>query len=149
MGLFDQVNKAVIDQQQVNNYSAVLQKSGISVSNLKVANQGGKLTVSGTVPDMQTAEKAIAALRTQPGITSVVNLLEMEDLTSKNIKMKVATKESNLNIRQGPGTEFEIVGKAAHNSTVQLIKRMYNDWYYIKTETGIQGFCAKDYLTQV
>lgn len=149
MGLFDQVNKAVVNQQQVNNYSAVLQQAGVTVSNLKVANQNGKLTVSGTVSDTQTAEKAIAALKTQPGISSVVNLLEMEDLTAKNIKMKVSTRESNLNIRQGPGTNYEIVGKAAHNSTVQLIKRMYNDWYYIKTDTGIEGFCAEDYLTQI
>ncbi|MEJ6981560.1 SH3 domain-containing protein [Pedobacter sp. P351] len=146
MGLFDEVNKAVVNQQQVNNYTALLQKAGVTVQNLKVANANGQLTVSGTVPDMQTAEKAIATLKTQPGITSVKNLLEMEDLTAKNIKMKVATAESNLNVRSGPGTEYEIVGKAAHNSTVQLIKRMYNDWYYIKTDTGIEGFCSKNYL---
>lgn len=149
MGLFDQVNKAVVNQQQVNDYNALLQKAGVTVQNLKVANANGQLTVSGTVPDMQTAEKAIARLKTQPGITSVKNLLEMEDLTAKNIKMKVATIESNLNVRSGPGTEYDIVGKAAHNSTVQLIKRMYNDWYYIKTDTGIEGFCSKNYLKEI
>ena len=78
----------------------------------------------------------------------MVNLLEIEDLSAKNIKMKVVTKESNLNIRKGPGTNFEIVGKAAHNSTVQLIKRMYNDWYYIRTDAGVEGFCAANFLQQ-
>ncbi len=63
--------------------------------------------------------------------------------------MKVATQESNLNVRQGPGTEFEIVGKAAHNSVVQLIKRMYNDWYYIRTEQGIEGFSSKNFLKEI
>lgn len=149
MGLFDQVNSAVVDQQQVNNYSALLQQSGIAVSNLKVHNEVGRLTVSGTVGDMETAERAVELLRTQPGVTSVVNLLEMEDLTSQNIQMKVATAQSNLNIRQGPGTEYEIVGKAAHNSVVQLIKRMYNDWYYIKTDAGIEGFCSREYLEEM
>ncbi|MXV16667.1 SH3 domain-containing protein [Hufsiella ginkgonis] len=149
MGLFDEVNKAVVNQQQVNDYAALLQKSGITVTNLKAVNAGGKLTVSGVVADMQSAEKAVELLKTQAGVTEVVNLLEMEDLTAKNIKMRVATNESNLNIRKGPGTEFEIVGKAAHNSTVQLIKRMYNDWYYIKTEQGVEGFSAKNYLQQV
>ncbi|HEX8378162.1 MAG TPA: SH3 domain-containing protein [Pedobacter sp.] len=149
MGLFDQVNKAVVDQQQVNNYTAILQNAGISVQNLKAVNANGQLTISGTVQDSQTAEKAVAALKTQSGVHSVVNLLEMEDLTAQNIKMKVATNESNLNIRQGPGTDYDIVGKAAHHSTVQLIKRMYNDWYYIKTDTGIEGFCSKNYLEEL
>ena len=148
MGLFDEVNKAVVNQQQVNDYTAVLQKAGVAVQNLKVANTDGKLTVSGSVGDLQTAEKAFAALKSQPGILEVVNLLEIEDLTAQNIKMLVATKESNLNIRLGPGTGFEIVGKAAHNSAVQLIKRMYNDWYYIKTDSGIEGFCAKNFLKE-
>jgi hypothetical protein len=149
MGLFDQVNKAVANQQQVNDYTALLQKSGVAVNNLKVANANGQLTVSGTVADMQSAEKAVAALKTQPGVNSVVNLLEMEDLTAKNIKMKVATNESNLNVRKGPGTDYEIIGKAAHNSVVQLIKRMYNDWYYVRTESGVEGFCSKNYLQQI
>ncbi|MDB5120627.1 MAG: peptide-binding protein [Sphingobacteriales bacterium] len=148
MGLFDEVNKAVVNQQQVNDYTAVLQKSGVSIQNLKVVNTNGKLTISGAVTDTGTAEKAVAALKSQPGISEVVNLLEIEDLTAKNIRMIVATQESNLNIRNGPGTTFEIVGKAAHNSSVQLIKRMYNDWYYIKTDSGIEGFCAKNFLKE-
>lgn len=148
MGLFDEVNNAVVNQQQVNDYTAVFQKAGVTVQNLKVANSSGKLTVSGTVGDLQSAEKAFAALKSQPGVSEVVNLLEIEDLTAKNVKMSVNTKESNLNIRSGPGADFEIVGKAAHNSTVQLIKRMYNDWYYIKTDSGIEGFCAKNFLTE-
>ncbi len=98
---------------------------------------------------MQTAEKAVAALKAQPGVVNVFNLLEMEDLTSKNIKMKVITKSSNLNIRKGPGTDFEIVGKAAHDSHVQLIKRMYNDWFYVRTEDGVEGFSSANYLQGV
>jgi uncharacterized protein YgiM (DUF1202 family) len=149
MGLFDQVNNAVVNQQQVNDYTAVLQQAGVTVQNLRVANANGQLTVAGTVQDAQTAESVVAALKNQPGVHSIVNLLEMEDLTSKNIKMRVATNESNLNVRKGPGTDYDIVGKAAHNSSVQLIKRMYNDWYYIKTETGVEGFCAKNYLKEL
>ena len=148
MGLFEEVNKAVVNQQQVNDYTAILQGLGVMVQNLKVVNTNGKLIVSGNVSDLQAAEKAVAALKGQPGVTEVVNLLEIEDLMAKNIQMLVATKESNLNVRSGPGTDFDIVGKAAHNSTVQLIKRMYNDWYYIKTDSGIEGFCSKNFLKE-
>ena len=106
----------------------------------------GVLTVTGTVSDGSTAETAIAALKRAPGVTEVKNYLEVEDLTSKHIMMKVVTKSSNLNIRKGPGTQYEIIGKAAHHSQVQLIKKMYNGWYYIKSENGTKGFCSTDYL---
>ncbi|MES2875557.1 MAG: SH3 domain-containing protein [Bacteroidota bacterium] len=149
MGLFDEVNKAVVNQQQQKNYGDILKASGINIPNLWVQDVNGTLTIAGTVPDMQTAEKAVAALKAQPGVVNVFNLLEMEDLTSKNIKMKVITKSSNLNIRKGPGTDFEIVGKAAHDSHVQLIKRMYNDWYYVRTEDGVEGFSSANYLQGV
>ncbi len=149
MGLFDEVTKAVETQQQQNDYNAALSAAGVNVENLKVQDENGILTIIGTVPDMQTAEKAVAALKSHPGVKDVVNLLEMEDMTAQNIKMKIATKESNLNIRKGPGTEYEIVGKAAHGSAVQLIKRMYNNWYYIRTDNGIEGFCAANFLEQM
>ena len=146
MGLFDEVNKAVVNKQQQNNYGDILKQSGINIPNLWVQDVDGTLTIAGTVPDMQTAEKAVATLKAQPGVVNVFNLLEMEDLTSKNIKMKVITKSSNLNIRKGPGTDYEIVGKAAHESQVQLIKRMYNDWYFVRTEDGTEGFSSANYL---
>ncbi|MGB4399132.1 MAG: SH3 domain-containing protein [Daejeonella sp.] len=149
MGLFDEVNKAVVNQQQQKNYGDILQQAGINIPNLWVQDVKGTLTIAGTVTDMQTAEKAVAALKAQPGVVNVFNLLEMEDLTSKNIKMKVITKSSNLNIRKGPGTDFEIIGKAAHESQVQLIKRMYNDWYFVRTEDGVEGFSSANYLQGV
>lgn len=149
MGLFDEVNKAVVNQQQINDYTSVLQNAGINIPDLKVVNNNGTVTVSGKVSGAEDAEKAETALKSAPGVTAVINLLEVEDLTAQNLKMKVATQESNLNIRIGPGTDFSIAGKAAHDSTVSLIKRMYNDWYYIKTDQGIEGFCYKDYLKEV
>jgi hypothetical protein len=102
MGLFDKVNEAVADQQQQNNYGAALQAAGITVQNFKADLTNGVLTLFGTIADTTTGEKAIAALKTQPGVTSTVNLLEIEDLTSKNIFMLVNTANSNLNIRKGP-----------------------------------------------
>ena len=146
MGLFDDVNKAVVNQQQQNNYNTILQQSGVTILNIKIQDVAGTLTIAGSVQDMQTAEKATTILRAQMGVVAVINLLEIEDLTSKNIRLKVITKSSNLNIRKGPGTEFEIIGKAAHNSFVQLVKRMYNDWYYVRTEEGIEGFSSANFL---
>lgn len=149
MGFFDNLAKAITTPQEKANYNALLSAAGIKIPNLGCSLENGTLTVTGTVPDGPTADAAIAALQKAPGVTAVKNYLEVEDLTAKHIMMKVVTKSSNLNIRKGPGTNFDIIGKAAHGSQVQLIKKMYNGWYYIKSAQGIDGFCSTDYLAPV
>ncbi len=149
MGLFDKLAKAITTPQEKANYNNILTSAGISIPNLAFSMENGVLTVTGQVPDGATAEAAVAALRKAPGVTDVKNFLVVEDLTARHIMMKVVTKSSNLNIRKGPGTNYDIVGKAAHHSQVQLIKKMYNGWYFIKSETGVEGFCSTDYLAQV
>jgi uncharacterized protein YgiM (DUF1202 family) len=149
MGLFDNLAKAITTPQEKANYVTLLAAAGIKIPNLGCSLEKGVLTITGTVPDGVTAEAAVAALKKAPGVTDVKNYLEVEDLGSKNIMMKVVTKTSNLNIRKGPGTQFDIIGKAAHHSQVQLIKKMYNGWYYIKATDGTEGFCSTDYLAQI
>ena len=149
MGLFDNLAKAITTPQEKANYVSLLTAAGIKIPNLGCSLEKGVLTITGTVPDGATAEAAVNALKKAPGVTSIVNYLEVEDLTSKKIMMKVVTKSSNLNIRKGPGTQFDIVGKAAHHSQVQLIKKMYNGWYFIRSAEGIEGFCSTDYLQQL
>lgn len=149
MGLFDSLAKAITTPQEKANYNALLSAAGISIPDVSFQMVNGVLTVTGTVTDGATAEAAVAALKKAPGVTDVKNYLEVEDLTSRRIMMKVVTKSSNLNIRKGPGTNFDIIGKAAHLSQVQLIKKMYNGWYYIKSENGTEGFCSTDYLAQI
>lgn len=149
MGLFDNLAKAITTPQEKANFVALLTAAGIKIPNLGCSMEKGILTITGTVPDGTTAESAVAILKKAPGVTEVKNYLEVEDLSSKKIMMKVVTKSSNLNIRKGPGTQFDIVGKAAHHSQVQLIKKMYNGWYYIKAADGTEGFCSTDFLAQV
>lgn len=64
-------------------------------------------------------------------------------------KMRVDTKQSNLNIRKGPGTETDIVSKAAHHSIVTLMSKFNDSWYLIKTEDGVEGYCSANYLTAI
>lgn len=146
MGLFDKLSKAVTTPQEKANYNQILASAGISIPDLKAVMENGVLVLRGTVPDGVTAEAAVSALKKAQGVTEVRSELGVEDLTSKRIMMRVATKSSNLNIRKGPGTNFDIVGKAAHNSQVQLLKKSYPGWYLIKSAEGIEGFCSAEYL---
>lgn len=149
MGLFDNLAKAITTPQEKANYVKLLEGAGIKVPNLGVSMEKGVLTITGIVPDGETANKVVEVLKKAPEVTEIKNYLEVEDVSSKNIKMKVVTKSSNLNIRKGPGTNFDIVGKAAHHSQVQLIKKMYNGWYFIRSAEGLEGFCSTDYLAEV
>lgn len=148
MGLFDGIAQAAAASTQ-HSYSDLVKAAGVDVPDLKVANDNGVVSVSGTVADFDSGVKVIAALKGADGVTEVKNYLEIEDLSAKNIFMLVATESSNLNIRSGPGKEYDIVGKAAHNAKVQLIKKMFNGWYYIKDTDGQEGFCSTDYLKEV
>jgi uncharacterized protein YgiM (DUF1202 family) len=60
---------------------------------------------------------------------------------------KVITKESNLNIRKGPGTEQPTVGKAAHNEIVTVLNQTNEQWWLIKTNGGVEGYAYSQYLT--
>ena len=148
MGLFDGITKAAEASAQ-QPYADMVAAAGVTIPDLQVANDNGVLSVSGTVADFDSGVKALAALKAAPGITEVKNYLQIEDLTDKNIYMLVATESSRLNMRSGPGTEYEIVGKADHNAKVQLIKKMFNGWYFIKDEDGQEGFSSTDYLKEV
>ncbi|MGV8994154.1 MAG: SH3 domain-containing protein [Flavobacterium sp.] len=64
-------------------------------------------------------------------------------------KMRVDTKQSNLNIRKGPGTDTEIVSKAAHHSVVTLLSKFDDNWNLIKTDDGVEGYCSSAYLTAI
>jgi uncharacterized protein YgiM (DUF1202 family) len=149
MGLFDDLAKSITTPLEKANYNVILTAAGIRIPNLGCSMDKGVLSVTGTVPDAFTADAAVATLKKVPGVKDVKNYLEVEDLTSQNIMMKVVTKSSNLNIRKGPGTHYDIIGKAAHASNVQLIKKIYNGWYYIKSANGIYEFCSTDYLAQI
>lgn len=59
----------------------------------------------------------------------------------------VATESSNLNIRNGKGTSFDIIGKAHKGDVVEVIDKSSNDWYYIKYG-DILGYCSAKYLTK-
>lgn len=71
------------------------------------------------------------------------------DPNAKTQKMRVDTKQSNLNVRKGPGTDQPILAKAAHHAEVTLLSKYNDDWYLIRTEDGTEGYCSTSYLTEL
>ncbi|MDO7744355.1 MAG: SH3 domain-containing protein [Pedobacter sp.] len=59
------------------------------------------------------------------------------------------TQSSNLNIRKGPGTDQEIIGKAAHAEIITVVSRANNLWSLVRTDKGEEGYVYSQYLTPV
>lgn len=69
------------------------------------------------------------------------------NVAAQGIKLTVSTTSSNLNIRNQPSTDGEIVGKAAHGESVTLVRKESDDWFVIRTDAGEEGYAASQYLT--
>jgi uncharacterized protein YgiM (DUF1202 family) len=84
-----------------------------------------------------------------PNFRSGEIVLNVEVKSSEGDKVRVVTQSGNLNIRQSPGTEQYLVGKAAHGEILTLLKKVDNQWWYIRTEEGLEGYCYAQYLEPI
>ena len=74
---------------------------------------------------------------------------EVTDVTLMGV---VSTNSTNLNVRKGPGTEYEQVGSLAKGTIIDITGTTTNseqeEWYKI-SGNGIIGFVMKKYITLV
>ena len=74
---------------------------------------------------------------------------EVTDVTLMGV---VSTNSTNLNVRKGPGTEYEQVGSLAKGTIIDITGTTTNseqeEWYKI-SGNGIVGFVMKKYVTLV
>ena len=70
-----------------------------------------------------------------------------DNVAAQGVKLVVTTQSSNLNIRNQPSKDGEIVGKAAHGESVTLVRRESDDWWMIRTDAGEEGYASSQYLT--
>ena len=52
---------------------------------------------------------------------------------------------SGVNVRSGPGTEFESVGRLDKNERVEILA-LGNGWHRIRSATGASGYVSSDYV---
>lgn len=144
MNIFDEGGKAHEQASTTPVTTALASFAGITPS-----AQSGDITLSGTVQDGANITKIVAAATAVAGVTNVTSNIEVADITAQGIKLRVNTENSNLNIRNQPSADGEIVAKAAHDEEVTLVKKTNADWYYIKTTDGEEGYSAAQYLVAV
>ena len=119
------------------------------VSNLIVREQDNVLYIDGSTPDGAVKDNLWNIYnKIDPDFRAGDLVLNIDASAAVGTKAKVTTQSSNLNIRKGPGTDQEIVGKAAHNEIITVVSKANDQWSLIRTDGGKEGYVYTQYLTQ-
>jgi len=121
------------------------------VRNLQIREQNNVLYIDGEATAAVKQQLWDIYEKTDPDYTSGDLMLNINSVAgvAEGARLKVTTNSSNLNIRSGPSTKDEIVGKAARHELVTLLRKENDQWWYIKTGNGEEGYCFTQYLTPV
>ena len=119
------------------------------VSELKVREQDNVLYIDGSTPNGGVKDNLWNIYnKIDPDFRSGDLILNIDASAAVGTKAKVTTQSSNLNIRKGPGTDQQIVGKAAHNEIVTVVSKANDQWSLIRTDSGNEGYVYSQYLSQ-
>jgi len=118
------------------------------VRNLQVREQNNVLYIDGEASSGAVKDNLWNIYnRIDPDFRAGDVVLNVNVNAASGSKAKVTTKESNLNIRKGPGTDQPVVGKAAHNEIVTVLNQTNQQWWLIKTDGGAEGYAYSQYLS--
>jgi len=119
-------------------------------NNLAVNDNGKVLKIVGEVSTPDVKDKMWQVYeKIDPHFKSNDVLLNVKSKVTEGGKVKVVTRESRLNIRQGPGTDQPIVGKAEKGSIITLISKTNDQWWLVKDNDGEEGYCYSQYLEPI
>lgn len=119
------------------------------VNNLQVREQDNVLYIDGTASSGEVKDNLWAIYnKIDPDFRAGDLVLNIDASAAAGTKAKVITQSSNLNIRKGPGTDQEIVGKAAHGEVISVISKANDQWSLVRTDKGVEGYAYSQYLEQ-
>lgn len=121
------------------------------VTNLQVREQDGVLYIDGDASGAVKQQLWDIYGKLDPDYSGGDLMLNINSVAgiSEGAKLKVTTNKTNLNIRSGPSTNDDIVGKAARHEIVTLLRKENDQWWYIQTKDGEEGYSFTQYLTPV
>ena len=118
-----------------------LQKNGFVVNS---AYEESASVAEGRITDQNISP----GTKVKKGVNITVTVSTGSGAPSSEYKHgKVVTKETDLNVRKGPGKEYEIAGTVAKDSTVEIVSAE-GDWYMIVFKNSY-GYVAKSFIQLV
>ena len=130
-------------------YSELITAAQTGVSGVQISEQDGVLHIKGQAKNQSVKDNLWTIYgKADPNYLSgdVVMDVDVAGIET-GAKLKVTTQSSNLNLRQGPGTDEPETGKAAHGSIVTLVKKENDQWWLVRTDSGEEGYAFAQYLT--
>jgi len=119
------------------------------VGDLNVREQDNVLYIDGSTTDGKVKDNLWNIYnKIDPDFRAGDLILNIDASAAVGTRAKVTTQSSNLNIRKGPGTDQQIVGKAAHNEIVTVVSKANEQWSLIRTDGEKEGYVYTQYLTQ-
>jgi uncharacterized protein YgiM (DUF1202 family) len=119
------------------------------INDLNVREQDNVLYIDGSTSDGKVKDNLWNIYnKIDPDFRAGDLILNIDASAAVGTKAKVTTQSSNLNIRKGPGTDQQIVGKAAHSEIVTVVSKANDQWSLIRTDSGKEGYVYTQYLTQ-
>ena len=118
------------------------------VTGLQVREQDNVLYIDGTAPSAGVKDKLWSVYnQVDPDYKTGDVVLNVNASVTSGTKATVTTNSTNLNIRKGPGTDQEVIGKAAHGESVTILSAPNEQWSLIKTDKDEEGYVYTQYLT--
>lgn len=118
------------------------------INNLQVSEQGNVLHINGEAPSGDAKDKLWDIYnKIDPDFRAGDVVLNINVAAGAGTKAKVTTDSTSLNIRKGPGTDQEVLGKAAHGEIVTLLSKPNGQWWLIRTDAGEEGYAYAQYLS--
>lgn len=119
------------------------------ITDLQVREQDNVLYIDGSTAKAELKDSLWDLYNTiDPDYRAGDLVLNIDASAAAGTQATVTTESSNLNIRKGPGTDQEIVGKAAHGATVTVVSRANTLWSLIRNDKGEEGYVYSQYLSQ-
>lgn len=128
--------------------SVVSAAQSAGISGLQVTEQDGILYIAGSAANSAAKDSVWNALGAIDSTftASDINIDVQVTGLAAGATLSVATDSSNLNLRQEPSTEADVVGKAAHGGTVTLVEQTNDEWWKVKNADGVEGYAYARYL---
>ncbi len=117
---------------------------------LSIKEENGVLRINGEVTNGNIKDEMWKVYnQLDPNFKSGEIVLNVEVKSREGDKVKVITQSGKLNIRQAPGTEQHLVGKAKKGDVLTLLNKVDKQWWHIRTEEGVEGYCYAQYLEAI
>ena len=75
-------------------------------------------------------------------------LLNPDARSGRRIVGAARVSQGSINLRDGAGTHFQVIGKAQAGDTLTILAEL-GEWYRVRTGTGLVGWVSKMLVTRV